>query len=374
MIDDSRTLAIRLGKAQIEAMFARQDVAALDDSEFLPMLEAVLTAYEDVLGDAAAAEEIWEWAFAIYDCLCKEAQPASTTTDNRKLMRSYLLGRRGSKRQSQPTDRRLFRRREKSAVPRKEKPKRANPTQMCWTFGPDIPTEDFFGSRSLDNMHDLYEAVDSFIFWMEKDRFLLWEAVVCREQDIPLTRRQKNVLRELLDFSDEDDEPIYYIDEVPRFSQPWHVILNAIVPRLLIEPYRTFDIHDDVICDGWKRIVTVLREHGEGLSLPSDAQSAETVVPAELRHKLWLQSCFDALSGLGQDKSLTLTDPEQQYRIGWFIDSLRESKDSVAFLRLTLESLGAMVLLPAKDQPLFIALMKERLGLHSDREPIAGVL
>ena len=129
-----------------------------------------------------------------------------------------------------------------------------------------------------------------------------------------------------------------------------------------------------MICDGWKRIVTVLREHGEGLSLPSDAQSVETVVPAELRHKLWLQSCFDALSGLGQDESLILEDPQQQHRIEWFIDSLRESKDSVAFLRLTLESLGAMVLLSAKDQPLFIALMKERLGLHSNREPIAGVL
>src|SRR2546425_2955785 len=91
MIDDSRTLAVRLGKAQIEAMFARQDVALLDDSEFLPMLEAVLTVYEDILSDAATAEEIWEWAFAVYDRLCKEAQPASTTTDNRKLMRSYLL-------------------------------------------------------------------------------------------------------------------------------------------------------------------------------------------------------------------------------------------------------------------------------------------
>ena len=82
--------------------------------------------------------------------------------------------------------------------------------------------------------------------------------------------------------------------------------------------------------------MTVLREHGEGLSLPPGAQSVETVVPAELRHKLWLQFCFDALSGLGQDESLTLEDPEQQYRIEWFIDSLRESKDSVAFLRLTL--------------------------------------
>ncbi len=54
---------------------------------------------------------------------------------------------------------------EKPAVPKKEKPKPANPTQMCWTFGPDIPTEDFFEGRSLDNMHNLYEAVDSFIFW-----------------------------------------------------------------------------------------------------------------------------------------------------------------------------------------------------------------
>ena len=84
--------------------------------------------------------------------------------------------------------------------------------------------------------------------------------------------------------------------------------------------------------------------------------------------------CFDALSGLGQDETVTLEDSKQQYRIESFIDSLRESKDSVAFFHLTLESLGAMVLLPAKEQPLFIALMKERLGLHSNREPIAGVL
>src|SRR5436190_21366455 len=143
MIDDSRTLAVRLGKAQIEAMFACQRVALLDDSEFLPMLEAVLTAYEDVLSDTAVADELWECAFAVYDRSCKEAQPASTTTDNRTLMRSYLLGARGRRRQSQPTRKR----REKSAPPKKERPKAANPTQMCWTFGPDIPTEDFLEGR-----------------------------------------------------------------------------------------------------------------------------------------------------------------------------------------------------------------------------------
>jgi hypothetical protein len=62
MIDDSRTLAVRLGKAQIEAMFGRQRVAPLDDSEFLPMMEALLMAYEDVLSDASITEELWEYA------------------------------------------------------------------------------------------------------------------------------------------------------------------------------------------------------------------------------------------------------------------------------------------------------------------------
>ena len=64
----------------------------------------------------------------------------------------------------------------------------------------------------------------------------------------------------------------------------------------------------------------------------------------------------------------------EQHRIGWFIDRLRESKESVSFFHLTLESLSALVLLPAKDEPVFIALMKKRLGLHSYREPIAAVL
>jgi hypothetical protein len=243
-------------------MFTRQAAAPLDDSEFLPLLEAMLTAYEKILPDAIVTDQLWEYAFGVYDRLCREAQPTWTTADNRKLMQSYLLGARGRAGQSQPTGKW----REKSGVSKKEKHQPANSTQICWKFGPHIPTEDFFEGRSLDNMHNLHEAVESFIFWMEQDRFLLWEAVVCREQHIPLTRKQKNVLRELLDFSYEDDEQIHYIDDVPRFSEPWHAILNEIAPRLLVEPYRTFDIHNDVVCDGWTRIVTALHEHGEGLS------------------------------------------------------------------------------------------------------------
>ena len=100
MNDDSRTLLVRLGKAQIDGMFARQvEGPANDDAEFLPLVEMVLTAFEETPGANMLAEELWEYAFAVYDRMCTEADPTSTTAENRKLMQSYLLGkRRGTRR------------------------------------------------------------------------------------------------------------------------------------------------------------------------------------------------------------------------------------------------------------------------------------
>ena len=85
-------------------------------------------------------------------------------------------------------------------------------------------------------------------------------------------------------------------------------------------------------------------------------------MPAELRHKLWLQTCFDQLSGLGQEDELTLQNEEQQDRIEWFIPDLREHKESVEFLDLTLEKLLKVLILPPQDEPIFIEMMKEQLG------------
>ncbi len=99
MNDDSRTLLLRLGKAQVDGMFARQDEGpAIDDSEFLPLVEIVLTAFEKAQGDDTLAEELWEYAYAVYDRMCKDAVPTSTAAENRELMRSYLLGKRRGKR------------------------------------------------------------------------------------------------------------------------------------------------------------------------------------------------------------------------------------------------------------------------------------
>jgi hypothetical protein len=259
-------------------------------------------------------------------------------------------------------------------MPKKKKLPASRPTQMRWEFDPDIPTDDFFDGRNLDELWDLQEAVDNFVSMMNDDAFLTWEAVACEEQGIPLTPRQKTALGGLLNFNDEEDDGILYINEIPRPSEPWYVILNKIVPHLLIEPYRTFDCHEEVKCDGWNQIVTALREHGEGLSLPPGVESPEEVVPAEMRHKLWLQFCFNDLSGLGQEKELTLEDPEEHYRIEWFIEHLRECKDTVAFVGLTLDALLTRVVLPEKDRPTFHKLMKEKLGLGSDQEQIADRL
>lgn len=99
MNDDSRTLLLRLGQAQIDGMFARQDEGpAIDDSEFLPLVEIVLTAFEKTQDDDTLAEELWEYAFAVYDRMCKDAVPTSTAAENRELMRSYLLRKRRGKR------------------------------------------------------------------------------------------------------------------------------------------------------------------------------------------------------------------------------------------------------------------------------------
>ena len=84
-------------------------------------------------------------------------------------------------------------------------------------------------------------------------------------------------------------------------------------------------------------------------------------------YKLWLQFCFNDLSGLGQDESLTLEDPEEHYRIEWFIEHMRECKDSVAFFGLTLDSLLTKVVLPEKERPNFLKLMAAKLGLGPPR-------
>ena len=73
MNDPCGELVVRLGKAQVEAMFERQDHGPiLDDSEFLPLVESVLTAFETAGIDSEVVEELWRspgaWQVASPGC------------------------------------------------------------------------------------------------------------------------------------------------------------------------------------------------------------------------------------------------------------------------------------------------------------------
>jgi hypothetical protein len=247
------------------------------------------------------------------------------------------------------------------------------PPSLRWCFAPDIPTRDFFEGMSLTEPWNLQEAVECFILWLEKDRFLTWEAVISREQGVPLTARQQHALASLRRSDVPAGDRVLYISDSPRPSQPWYAILNEIAPCLLVEPFQTAEVYDDVKSDGWPRMMTALDAHGEYLTLPSGVTSCAEVVPPEVRHRLWLQYCFDILAGLGQADELFL-DEDDPWRVHEFILRLRQNKESVAYFGLTLEALLTRVILPERDRSLFLTLMRERLGLGSDREPIADRL
>jgi hypothetical protein len=255
---------------------------------------------------------------------------------------------------------------------RNKRPAPQRPTRPRWVFDSSVPTDEWFARQSLDKMWDLQEAVANFVYAMEKGRFLLWEAVACHEQGLPLTAQQEEALNDLINFNDEDEEEaddrILYVDDIARPSEPWDVILNKIVPHLLIEPFGTADRQAQVKLEGFPQLMEALRKHGQGLSLPPGITSPEEVVAVELRHKLWLQVCFHDLGGLGQEPEINLK--KQPERIEWFIDHLREHSESVRFFGLTLESLPKRLILPEDDQRLFVEMMQKRLAIRSVQAPI----
>jgi hypothetical protein len=241
-----------------------------------------------------------------------------------------------------------------------------------WSFGPDVPTTDFFQHRDVRDVSDLEWLVNDLTYAFERGDFLRWEAVVCHELGLPLTERQRQGISDLLNFGDEtDEERILYIDGLSRPRQLWYEVVRTIASHLPVDHYKTSDVHYAVTTDGWKELVAALEEHGEGLSLPEGVEERIEVVPAELRHRLWLQTCLGQLGGLGQDDELTLLDPEQHYRITEFIDCLREHKVSVESLDLTMEKLLTVLILPPRDEPIFVEMMKKELGLTSPQGKIA---
>jgi hypothetical protein len=126
------------------------------------------------------------------------------------------------------------------------------------------------------------------------------------------------------------------------------------------------------------KLVDALEKHAAGLSFPEGAKTAIDIIPAEVQHRLWLQSSFDALSGIGQSfgrgERISLESPEQLWRVDHLIELLREHKASVEFLGLTIEELFRLLVLPEKDAGILARMLSGKLGLRSSRDRIADVL
>jgi hypothetical protein len=244
-----------------------------------------------------------------------------------------------------------------------------------WNFGPDVPTADFFQHRDVRDVSDLEWLVNDLTYALERGDFLRWEAVVCHELGLPMTEQQRRGISDLLNFGDDpDEERILYIDGLPRPRQLWYEVVRTIASHLPVDHYKTSDVHYAVTTDGWKELLAALEEHGEGLSLPEGVEARIEVVPAGLRHRLWLQTCLGHLGGLGQDEELTLLDTEQHYRIEEFVACLREHKESIESLDLTMEKLLKVLILPPQDEPIFVEMMQKELGLTSTLDRIADRL
>ena len=238
-----------------------------------------------------------------------------------------------------------------------------------------IPTEDYLSCCNLNEPWGLEEALDGFIYDIEHGYFLQWEAVVQNERGLPLNDEQKDVLDELIDFNDDNsDNSIFYINDRCRPNKPWYEIMRELTPRLLMAEFKTYESQYAVFMDGWGKLVNCLKLYGCCLSLPKDTHFPLDLIPIDLQHRLWLQSCCEMLMGIGQYEELSLEREDQYYRINNFIDCLKEHNDSVKYLDLTLEKLLTFVLLPSKEKMLFIEVMLKALRISSITDSIAEVL
>jgi hypothetical protein len=130
----------------------------------------------------------------------------------------------------------------------------------------------------------------------------------------------------------------------------------------------------DVTFEGWPALVECLQKHAQALSLPEGVHSPLDIFPIDLQHRLWLQDCFNILSGLGQDDDLTLTKAEQRDRVEGFIDLLKEHKDSVQYFNPTLDDLLTRVILPSQDRAILIEMMLKKLGMTSSQDHLSKFL
>ena len=89
---NTEAAVLRLGKIQIEDLFAYYDQNSLDDSEFIPLLDILIESFARAGISAVRVKDLRRHACELYYRCCHEAEPDSTMESNMELMFSYLSG------------------------------------------------------------------------------------------------------------------------------------------------------------------------------------------------------------------------------------------------------------------------------------------
>ncbi len=247
----------------------------------------------------------------------------------------------------------------------------ARPGEIDWAEATrGVPTRDLLDDLDLADPGRRTEALDNFVWSVESGCVLTWEAIIREEQGLELLGAHEERLGQLFTLGDEDDlERILYVDEMERMDRPWYEAAVRLATSLRKDVLDTAGELWDVDLEGWPRLVAALEDHAAGLSLPADAASTLEVVPTELRAHLAVQAALAALCGLGQLPELSLSEPDQGWRVDEVVSSLRETPDSVRVLGLTLEGLLARVRLPEGDARILAARLRQELGVQDDKAP-----
>lgn len=243
----------------------------------------------------------------------------------------------------------------------------------------DAPTYDYLGARDLDD-HGVLDEIVEFLPDSMRDYFLKWDAVLRVEQGLPLPAVHENILSELVSYGGDENAPIIYINDMARPDEPWYETIRKIASALVMDTFDTSEIHYASAVEGWHEIADCLEEHGKNLMLPEAANSPIDVVPKYIRHRLLFQCCLGELDGLGQkyksceDRVISLEDTDGEARIEAFIDALRDNRESLEYLDMTLERLYEILVLPPDDKEILTRAMFKEFGLSSEKDLIADFM
>jgi repressor LexA len=98
---DTEAAMLRLGKVQLDDLFAHNDRHPLDDSEFFPLLGTLIESFARAGLSALRIKELRRHTGELYHRFCQEAEPESTFEANVELMISHLPGPRRTRWQQQ---------------------------------------------------------------------------------------------------------------------------------------------------------------------------------------------------------------------------------------------------------------------------------